>query len=120
MLRKPPLSWLRTGAKAVRDVVTASPLLAGLAGTAAVLLILFFVGLSLIGRSPTGRETTLTNATELISQGRVSQATLLDQDAAITLRTLSGEKLWANYPSSNSYTGTLLTQLQHRRVPTTV
>jgi len=120
LLKKPPFSWLRAGAEAVRDVVVASPLLAGLAATAAVLLILFFVGLSLLGRSPAGQQTTLTHATELISQGRVAQAALLDQDAAITLRTLSGEKLWANYPSSNSYTGTLLTLLQHKAVPTTV
>jgi len=120
LLKKPPFSWLRAGAEAVRDVVVASPLLAGLAATAAVLLILFFVGLSLLGRSPAGQQTTLTHATELISQGRVAQAALLDQDAAITLRTLSGEKLWANYPSSNSYTGTLLALLQRKHVPTTV
>jgi cell division protease FtsH len=119
-LRKPPLSWLRNGALAVRDLVIASPLVVALAGTAAVLLILFFVGLSLLGRSPTGQQTTLTNATELISQGRVVQATMLDEDTAVTLRTQSGETLWAAYPSSNSYTGTLLALLQRKHVPTTV
>ena len=79
-------------------MVVASPLVAALAATAAVLLILFFVGLSILGRGPSGQQTTLTSATELISQGRVAQATLLDQDAALALRTLSGEALWATYP----------------------
>jgi cell division protease FtsH len=119
-LKKPPLSWLRNGAEAIRDVVVASPLVVGLAATAAVLLILFFVGLSILGRPPSGQETTLTSATELISQGRVVKATVLDQDAALTLQTQAGESLWANYPSSNSYTGTLLALLQHKQVPTTV
>jgi cell division protease FtsH len=119
-LKKPPFSWLRTGAEAIRDVVAASPLVAGLAATAAILLVLFFVGLSILGRPPAGQETTLTSATELISQGRVARARLLDQDAALTLRTLSGEDLWAAYPTSNSYTATLLTLLQHKAVPTTV
>ena len=120
VLRKPPFSWLRNGAAALRDVVAASPLVAALAGTAAVLLILFFVGLSILGRSPAGARTTLTNATELISQGRVTQATLLDQDASLLLRTQSGQTLWATYPTSNSYTGTLLALLQHKHVPTSV
>jgi cell division protease FtsH len=121
MLRKPPFSWLRTGAKAVRDVVTASPLLAGLAGTAAVLLILFFVGLSIVERSPSGRQITLSSATELIStRGRVADATLLDQDSSLELRTQTGEKLWASYPQSDSYTGTLLNLLQREHVSTSV
>ena len=120
VLRKPPFSWLRTGASAIRDMVVASPMVAALAATAAILLILFFVGLSLIGRSPSGQQTSLTNATELISKGSVAQATVLDQDAALTLRTLDGENLWASYPSSNSYTGTLLALLQKEKVPTTV
>ena len=120
VLRKPPFSWLRAGGLAVRDMVVASPLVAALAATAAVLLILFFVGLSILGHGPSGQQTNLTSATELISQGRVARATLLDQDTALELRTLSGENLWASYPASNSYTGTLLALLQHKQVPTSV
>jgi cell division protease FtsH len=120
MLRKPPFSWLRTGAKAVRDVVTASPLLAGLAGTAAVLLILFFVGLSIVERAPSGRQIALSSATELISGGRVADATLLDLDSSLELHTQTGEKVWASYPQSDSYTGTLLTLLQRKHVSTSV
>jgi cell division protease FtsH len=120
MLRKPPFSWLRTGAKTVRDVVTASPLLAGLAGTAAVLLILFFVGLSIVERPPSGRQIALSSATELISRGSVAEATLLDLDSSLELRTQTGEKVWASYPQSDSYTGTLLTLLQRKHVSTSV
>jgi len=120
MLRKPPFSWLRLGAETVRDTVAANPLLAGLAATAVVLLVLFFVGLSIVERSPPGRQITLSNATELISTGRVADATLLDQDSSLELRTQAGEKAWASYPQSDSYTGTLLALLQRERVSTSV
>jgi cell division protease FtsH len=119
-LDKRPFIWLRHGASAVRDVVVASPLVAGLAATAAALLILFFAGLSILGHPPAGTQTTLTNATELISRGSVAQADLLDQNSALTFRTQGGEQLWAAYPTSNSYTATLLALLQKKHVPTSV
>jgi cell division protease FtsH len=117
---RPALGWLRRLAETIRDVVLASPLLAGLAGTAALLLILFFIGLSIVSGSPPGKETSLTNATELVSKGQVAQVKLLDQEAALELRTLTGEALWASYPESNSYTGTLLALLQSKHVVTSV
>jgi cell division protease FtsH len=111
---------LRRGAAAVLAVLTESPLLTGLAATAVLLLVLFFVGLSIIAPHSTGQQTTLTNATELISDGQVTQATLLDQDARVELRTDNGQALWASYPHSDSYTGTLIALLQRKHVPTTV
>jgi cell division protease FtsH len=107
-------------ARAVADVVRASPLLSALAATALVLLILFFVGLSIVNGPPPGKETTLSNATNLISTGRVANATLLDQSSALELHTISGEQLWANYPQSDSYTGNLIAMLQRKHVPTAV
>ncbi|HEV7936460.1 MAG TPA: ATP-dependent zinc metalloprotease FtsH [Solirubrobacteraceae bacterium] len=101
-------------------MLTESPLLAGLAATAVLLVVLFFVGLSIIGPHSTGQQTTLTNATELISDGQATQATLLDQDAQLELRTDNGQALWASYPHSDSYTGTLIALLQRKHVPTTV
>jgi cell division protease FtsH len=118
--RKPRFAALRRGGAVVWGVLTESPLLSGLAATAVLLLVLFFVGLSIIGPHAAGRETTLTNAIELISRGRVTQATLLDQDAQLDLRTNGGQSLWATYPHSDSYTGTLIALLQREHVPTTV
>jgi cell division protease FtsH len=118
--RRARFAGLRRGVEMVWAVVTESPLLTGLAATAVLLLVLFFLGLSIIAPHSVGRETTLTNATELISQGRVTQATLLDQDARMELRTDGGQALWATYPHSDSYTGTLIALLQRRHVPTTV
>jgi cell division protease FtsH len=111
---------LRRGVAAVWGLLTESPLLSGLAATAVLLLILFFLGLSIIAPHSAGRETTLTNATELISRGHVAQATLLDQDSQLELITNSGQSLWATYPHSDSYTGTLISLLQREHVPTTV
>jgi len=120
LARKPPFSWLSRGVKTIGSLLAASPLIAGLAATAVVLLVLFFLGLSIIGRSPAGRQITLTNATELISQGHVERATLLDQDSSLELRTQAGEEKWASYPQSDSYTGTLLALLQRKDVLTSV
>ena len=118
--RRSRFAGLRRGAAVVWEVVTASPLLSGLAATAVLLLVLFFVGLSIIAPHSAGQQTTLSGATELISQGRVTQATLLDQDARMELRTDSGQALWATYPHSDSYTGTLIALLQREHVPTTI
>jgi cell division protease FtsH len=118
--RKSRFAGLRRGAAAVLAVLTESPLLTGLAATALLLLVLFFVGLSIIAPHSAGRQTTLTNATELIADGQATQATLLDQDARLELRTDNGQALWASYPHSDSYTGTLIALLQRKHVPTTV
>jgi cell division protease FtsH len=117
---RPPLRWLRTSSRAIAEFAQANPLLAGLATMAATLLILFFVGLSLIAPHSAGKETTLTGATALISAGEVTQATLLDQDARLVLRTDTGHQLWATYPHAESYTGDLVALLERKHVPTTV
>ncbi|HEV3093343.1 MAG TPA: ATP-dependent zinc metalloprotease FtsH [Solirubrobacteraceae bacterium] len=101
-------------------MLTESPLLTGLAATAVLLLVLFFVGLSIIAPHSAGQQTTLTSATELITDGHAAQVTLLDQDARLELRTDNGQALWASYPHSDSYTGTLIALLQRKHVPTTV
>jgi cell division protease FtsH len=117
---RPPFRWLKSAAVTVGEIAAASPLLVGLGVTAALLVALFFIGLSLVGPQSPGQEITLTNATELISHGHVARATLLDQDAQLVLHGYSGQQQWASYPHSDSYTGTLLGELQRARVPTTV
>ncbi len=116
MSKKPPLSWLRKGLAAVVEVATESPLMAGLAATAALLLILFLVGLTILAPHPAGQQTTLSNATELISHREVARAVLRDQDARLELNTVTGQELWATYPHAESYTGTLLALLQSKHV----
>ncbi len=118
--RRSRFAGLRRGAAVVWAVLTESPLLTGLAATAVLLLVLFFLGLSIIAPHSTGQQTTLTNATELISGGHATQVTLLDQDARLELRTDNGRALWASYPHSDSYTGTLIALLQRKHVPTSV
>src|SRR5262245_22233832 len=120
MLRKPPFSWLRGAGSTLVEALAASPLLAALAATAVVLLTLFFLGLSIIAPHSPGKETSLTNATELVKQGQATSATMLDQDARLELRTTTGQLVWANYPHADSYTSNLLALLQRKHVPTTV
>jgi cell division protease FtsH len=118
--RRARFAGLRRGAAVVWAVVTGSPLLSGLAATAVLLLVLFFLGLSIIAPHSAGKQTTLSGATELISDGHATQVTLLDQDARLELRTDNGQALWASYPHSDSYTGTLIALLQRKHVPTSV
>ena len=73
----------------IAEAVAASPLLAGLLATAGVLVVLFFVGLSILAPHSPGRQVTLTTATELIANGGVTKATLRDQDARLELRAAS-------------------------------
>ena len=120
MLRKPPFSWLRGAGSTLVEALAASPLLAALAATAVVLLTLFFLGLSIIAPHSPGKETSLTNATELVKQGQTTSATMLDQDARLELHTTTGQLVWANYPHADSYTSNLLALLQRKHVPTTV
>ena len=119
-LEKPPVSWLRGFAAVIAEAVRASPLMAGLLATAALLLVLFFVGLGAIAPHSRGQQITLTSATELVSRRQVASATLLDQDARLELRLFGGQQVWAAYPHADPYTGTLLAQLQRHHVPTTV
>jgi cell division protease FtsH len=119
-LGKPPFSWLRGFGAVIAEAVKTSPLMAGLLTTAGLLLALFFVGLAAIAPHSAGKQITLTNATELISQRQVANATLLDQDARLELHTLAGQQVWATYPHADPYTGTLLSQLQRQHVPTVV
>ena len=119
-LEKPPATWLRGFAAVIAEAVRASPLMAGLRATAALLLVLFFVGLGAIAPHSRGQQVTLTSATELVSRRQVASATLLDQDARLELRLFGGQQVWAAYPHADPYTGTLLAQLQRDHVPTTV
>jgi cell division protease FtsH len=119
-LKKHVVAPARRGLEIVVEFVAGSPLLAGLAGTACALLILFFVGLAVIAPHSSGKQINLTDATELISAGQVTEARLLDQDARLELDTRNGQKLWAAYPHADSYTPALIQLLDHDHVPTTI
>src|SRR5262249_9408530 len=95
-------------------------LLFGLATIAAVLVALFFAGLSSIAPSSPGHQTTLSNAIALVESGDVRRATLRDQDARLEIATSAGKELWASYPHADSYTTTLLDKLQAAGVATAV
>ena len=103
------------------DTVMSNRLKFGLATTAAILLALFFIGLSILAPSSPGREIRFSDATGLISaSGAVQKAELLDQDARLELTTSSGVQVWTAYPHADPYTSQLLTLLLQHKIPTTV
>jgi cell division protease FtsH len=97
------------------------PLMFGLATTAALLLALFFIGVSILTPSTPGTSISFSQAENLIStRGAVQQATMYDQDARLGLLTASGQQYWTAYPTSNAYTQQLLSLLNKYKVPTTI
>ena len=99
--------------------LAAKPLVTGLFLLAGGLVVLFFVCLSVMKPHTAGTEVDLSRATQLISQGHVTSATLQDQDARVSLQTASGP-VWAAYPHSDSYTNNLIARLNKAKVPTSV
>ncbi len=114
------LQSLRAFLSALGEALLTNPLLTGLATAAALLLVLFFIGLRLIAPHSPGSQVSLTTAQTLIAHNGATSATLLDQDARLELHTLAGAQVWATYPHSDSFTGELLASLQHHGVNTTV
>ena len=111
---------LRVFMSGVGEVLTIRPLATGLITTAALLIVLFLVGLTIIAPHSPGREVSLTGAVSLVNRNDVTEAKLLDQDSRLELRTTTGSQLWANYPHSDTYTGNLLLDLQRHNVNGTV
>jgi cell division protease FtsH len=96
-------------------------LLAFLGTAVATLLVLFFIGLSILAPSSPGKQVEFSDAITLIStRGAVLQATLLDQDARLELATASGQDVWTAYPHTDAFTANILNALEHDHVPTTV
>ncbi|MBV9606812.1 MAG: ATP-dependent zinc metalloprotease FtsH [Solirubrobacterales bacterium] len=119
--RKPLGERMRERLLDLLDWVAGNSLKVALATIAVALLLLFFIGLSILSPSSPGREVRFSEATTLIStDGAVQQATLLDQDARIELTTATGQQLWTAYPHDDAYTSQLLNLLSGHHVPTTV
>src|SRR5262249_28440926 len=109
------------GFRSAIEGLLGNALLLGLAITATTLIILFFVGLSVLQPRSPGREIRLSEATTLITtKGALREATLRDQDSRVELVGVAGGQFWASYPHADSYTSELLNQLRRAHVPTTV
>ncbi len=103
------------------DSLSGNSLKVGLATTAVALIVLFFIGVTILTPHTPGREIEFSQATSLIAtDGALQQATLYDQDARIALNTATGEKVWTAYPHDDAYTSQLLDLLQKHHVPTAV
>ena len=111
---------------AIAEVVLNNLLTIGLATAVVTLLTLFFVGLAILSPGENGREIRLSEATSLITQKRVAEATVRDQDARLELTVRApgngpaGAQVWASYPHSDAYTSQLLGQLRRGDVPTAI
>ena len=93
----------------------------GLMATAALLLALFFIGLSILSPSSPGSQIGFSDAETLISTpNAVSQVTLRDQDARLEITTATGQKLWTAYPHADAYTSAILDLLRNRHIRTVV
>jgi cell division protease FtsH len=98
-----------------RDPMTTFLLVATVA-----LTITFFSLLGSLAPEERGERVPLTVVTRLAEQERVAEATLLDYDARVLVRTEIGNEFWAQYPGSDAATLQLLRVLQQGGVAVTV
>src|SRR5262245_168307 len=89
----------RDSAIAIVERLNEHAMLSLLGLMALVLIVLFFVGLSVLQPSAPGKKTTLSNVRALIDGRRVSTAQLRDQDKRIVIHTFGNETLWSPYPA---------------------
>jgi cell division protease FtsH len=108
--------------RGVAGAFASRPLMLGLACTAVVLLLLFFIGITILTPKSPGTSVQFSQAENLISTpGAVTQATILDQDARLELLlSANGQQVWTAYPGSSAYTSQLLTLLNKNKVPTAI
>src|ERR1700745_1186232 len=80
-----------------------------LAGSALTLMIIFFIGLSILSPGTPGQEIPRSQAQAQITATppTVRQVTLRDQDARMELVTTDGRQEWAAYPHAHAYTSGL-------------
>jgi cell division protease FtsH len=106
------------GMRAIQFTIASNPMMYALAVLAAVLVLLFFVGLAILSPSSPGRQVWFSTATSLIRQdGDVTQAKILDQDARLELTLRTGQRVWTAYPHADAYTSQILNLLAVKRIP---
>jgi cell division protease FtsH len=111
---------VREAFASIGEVIAGNALLFTLLALAGILIALFFVGLSIIGPHPVGKEIPLSTSLNLIQRDDIRSARLLDQDSRLEMVAIGGHDYWSAYPHTGSYTANLLNTLQHARVPTIV
>jgi len=113
--KQPPLSRasdaLRGGLARVLRPLLRDPLSTFLLVGSITAAIAFFSLLDALGPSSRGQETSLSTITRLADDERIVEATLLDQDSRVVVRTAAGLELWAAYPASDSQTQALFRTL---------
>jgi len=116
-LRRPQVDF-RDVARSVGDVAASvgrwfakDPLSTALIVASLVLTFLFFDLLGQIQPSTSGERVPLSRVFKLAESKQISEATLLDQDARVTMRTKSGLDLYAAYPESDAQTSSMVREL---------
>jgi len=89
-----------------KDLLTTFLLLASIG-----LVIAFFVLLASLSPGNTGGQSPLSRVLQLAQQHQIADATLLDHDSRVVVDTYSGQRFYANYPSSGAATEQLVTTL---------
>jgi cell division protease FtsH len=96
---------------AIRRWLLKDPLTTFLLFASIGLVVAFFVLLSSIQPGREGGQYPLSRVLNLAQQHQVADATLLDHDNRVVIDTFSGQRFFANYPSSGAATAQLVTTL---------
>jgi len=97
------------------DYFRTQPIVGFLTALAVVLFIAFFAMLGSLSPSSPGREVSLDQVLTAAKQRQVQQATILDEDTRVEIRTRAGEQLWAAYPKSEGATARIIDAMYKAR-----
>jgi cell division protease FtsH len=120
LARRSRAARLKSAWRDVREIYASNSLAILLGASAATLLVFFFIGLAILTPHSPGNEVSLTQANAAIHAHQVASARLLDEDARLEMKLVTGSSEWAAYPHSDSYTSTLINNLSKYNVPTSV
>jgi cell division protease FtsH len=109
--RSPILAGIGSFLQGVLRFFTKDPLSTFLLLASVALTIAFFVLLGSLSPGRTGGAYPLSRVLQLAQQHQIADATLLDHDARVVVDTYSGQRFYANYPTSGAATQQLVTTL---------
>src|SRR5918999_4553451 len=103
-----------------RGYVAQQPIVAVLAGIAAVLFTLFFVMLAGLSPSSPGKSVGLGQVLGAAEQRQIASAKILDEDARVEVKNRAGQEFWAAYPRSEGATSRIIDAVQKSGANVTV
>jgi cell division protease FtsH len=97
---------------ALREYLLTQPIVAVMAGLAALLFTLFFIMLGSLSPNSPGQSVGLGAVLNAAQQRQIASATIRDEDARVEVTNRAGQHFWAAYPRSEGATSRIIDAMQ--------